>query len=65
MSGSEPQDLAALQHDVERSREELAETIDQLTAKLDRRPSSRTMAVVAAALAATVALVVVLRRRQR
>lgn len=64
MSGG-GQDLSALQHEVERSRDELAETVDRLTAKLDKRPSSRSVAAVAAALAVTVGLVLVLRRRHR
>lgn len=58
-------DIAALQADVERSRDELAATIDELTARLDKRPSPTVLAAGAGIAAAIVTLVVVLRRRRR
>jgi len=70
-------EIAALQTDVERTREELADTVDQLAAKLDvksrvrdrvttddGRPTPAGLAVCGAALA-TVVLLVVVRRRRR
>lgn len=64
MSGGRD-DLAALQADVERSRGELAETVDQLTAKLDKRPSAKAVATGAAIATGVVVLLVALRRRRR
>ncbi|MBA2953264.1 DUF3618 domain-containing protein [Nocardioides sp. MAH-18] len=76
MSGT-GNDVDAIQADVERTREELAETVDLLAAKLDvkarvrdqvttadGRPTPAVLAV-AGALAGLVALVVVLKIRRR
>lgn len=72
-----PTDVAALQADVEQTREELAQTVDQLAAKLDvksrlrdrattpeGRPEPVLLAVAGALLVGVVALVVVRSRRR-
>jgi hypothetical protein len=70
-------DVAAIQADVERTREELAETVDQLAAKLDvkarlrdrvttadGKPEPAVLAVAGAVLVGVIVLVVVRGRRR-
>lgn len=77
MSGEQPE-VAALQADIERTREELAQTVDQLTAKLDvksrirarvttpeGRPTNPVLVVGGVAVAAVLAAVVLTVRRRR
>lgn len=72
-----PQDPAALQADIERTREDLAQTVDQLTAKLDvksrvresvttdGRPATPVLVAGGVVLAGVVAMIIMTVRRRR
>jgi hypothetical protein len=55
-------DVESIEADIQRTREDLAHTIDQLTAKA--KPKRSTLITVGAVAAAAIAAVVVLKRRK-